>query len=135
MLKGTTLLRQQVRLCSGQQVAALGSTTIGSSAGFVPGTNEEICGGLSRNYPKRSGSAGQYHKQKVQQKEQAILADSNAKMLNLGLQANPPKPPKGHRAKKQQPRVQFKAEIALSQNSLSQNGYGLYLFSGSTQIK
>ena len=64
-------------------------------------TNEEICGGLSRNYPNRSGSARQYHKQKVQQEEQTILAHSNAKMLNLGLQANPPKPPKGHRAKKQ----------------------------------
>jgi hypothetical protein len=84
-------------------------------------TNEEICGGLSRNYPNRSGSARQYHKQKVQQEEQAILAYSNAKMLNLGLQANPPRPPKGHRAKEQQPRVRFKADIALSQN-----GYGLH---------
>ena len=29
MLKGTALLRKQARLCSGQQVAALGSTTRG----------------------------------------------------------------------------------------------------------
>jgi hypothetical protein len=33
MLKGTALLRKQARLCSGQQVAALGSTTKGRRQG------------------------------------------------------------------------------------------------------
>jgi len=82
-------------------------------------TNEEICGGLSRKYPNSSGSARQYHKQKVQQKRASDIGSLKCKKLNLGLQANPPKPPKGHRAKKQQPRVRFKADIALNQN-----GYG-----------
>ena len=63
-------------------------------------TNEEICGGLSRNYPNRSGSARQYHKQKVQQTRASDIGSLKSKKLNLGLQANPPKPPKGHRAKK-----------------------------------
>ena len=63
-------------------------------------TNEEICGGLSRNYPNRNGSARQYHKQKVQQKRASDIGSLKCKKLNLGLQANPPKPPKGHRAKK-----------------------------------
>lgn len=63
-------------------------------------TNEEICGGLSRNYPNRSGSARQYHKQKVQQKRASDIGSLKCKKAELGIAGKSAEAPQGPQSEK-----------------------------------